>query len=681
MDTTPEPPTKVAADAPPIAAEPVRAAPVAEGVPVEEIATVDEPGPPPAGVGRTGVIWVHGIGSRGPGDTLFPWTQPILEVLAEWRRRHDRDAADDARKQGLPPPEPIGENPVESASVVNPENRWILVDVPASGDRSRDQWLFGEAFWAADVRPPSFGAAASYLLHNLSPIIKKIADGYGDRHTYRDLRFEDVTAEAASVPESDFRCAELKMADQGRWKFANWLDRFWQYRIVRAVLAVVANVLATTALVIYTALHAIPIPALQKRIDIAAADTFIVDWFADLAVVLDDQAQGAAVRTRVLERARWLRNHGCNDVVLLAHSGGTIVSYGSLLQYGNDKLDVAKLITFGEAIKLGWKLEEDGGDWLPGNSVRGNLQDRHPELRWVDLWASYDPAPGGPMEPVPGCELETVRQFSENANPHRPKVEVESRPLVNFMFLTLDHGGYWANDEGFLIPVIRHIDDPRGTGSASRFYRSRLDRLLRTERRRRRVALLLLWRWAALAAALASIAGLLWGVPDATATGNAVAAVWSLVPGGDIVSGVVDGIGNLVAVFLTSVGLGAVADWLGSIGPALLGTLVPILAVVAVFMLGNGSWYAHDALERRQVRGERLRPSGLASARAEATIVAGGLVAIVLASAFAAWEPVAVCLLIAVVVSGVRWLIAPKWDKADGDPASIIRVASMTRQL
>src|SRR5205085_9890464 len=122
---------------------------------------------------------------------------------------------------------------------------------------------------------------------------------------------------------------------------------------------------------------------------------------------------------------------------------------------------------FGEAIKLGWRLEQEVGDWRTGNSVRGDLAATHPDLRWVDIWATYDPAPSGPMAPTEGCPLLAVDKLSPEPRPGI--VEVESRPVTNFMHLADDHGGYWSNDEGVLIPVIPHINAPRGTGPGTRF--------------------------------------------------------------------------------------------------------------------------------------------------------------------------------------------------------------------
>ncbi len=104
----------------------------------------------------------------------------------------------------------------------------------------------------------------------------------------------------------------------------------------------------------------------------------------------------------------------------------------------------------------------------------------------------------------------------------------------------LDHDGYWRNDEGFLVPLIRHIDDPIGDGSGSRFYTSRLARAVRIERRRRRVGLLLGWRWASFAAGVVALVaallpGITPGVSLATA-GNGVATAWSNIPGHELVT-------------------------------------------------------------------------------------------------------------------------------------------------
>ena len=95
--------------------------------PREEARKTAIPGGAPGGVRRTGVVFVHGIGTQVARETLFDWARPVIDVLGEWRREYDR----------AHPEAPIGENPVGSASVSDPSNPWIEVDVPKFGGRER----------------------------------------------------------------------------------------------------------------------------------------------------------------------------------------------------------------------------------------------------------------------------------------------------------------------------------------------------------------------------------------------------------------------------------------------------------------------------------------------------------------------------------------------------------------
>jgi hypothetical protein len=613
--------------------------------------TVAAPGDPPAGQTRTGVVFVHGIGTQVARETLFDWARPIIDVLGEWRREYDETNSAAT----------IGENPVGSASVSDASNPWIEVDVPAFAGRDRAQWLFTEAYWAGDVRPPSFTDSARYLLRRIPGIAFGIAEGYGPREDRRNERLAGLLAENrdSTDPVVQSRISELELSMSRRWRITDALDHVWQFRIVRVLLGGVGTVVALTALAIYSTLHAIPIDAVRRKVDIALADTFIVEWFGDLPVILDDQAQSAAIRTRLVERVRWLRANQCTDVVLVAHSGGTLVSFATLLRYDRSAFDVAKLVTLGEAIKLGWHLEEEAHDWVPGNSVRGDVTINHPDLRWVDVWASYDPAPSGELAEVDGCPMIAVEKFTDR--PDYKGIHIESRPVTNFMHLGLDHGGYWANDEGFLIPLIRHLDDPTGDGSASRFYRNQLDRTIRTERRRRRVAILLAWRWTAFAAAVGAVLAAVVRSNLADA-GHAVGGVWALIPAHELLSGPIDGIGGALAVILRAVGWAAVDDWLRAAGPVVLGALIPLLAVFVIYRRGVGSWMAHDALERIAIRRERFKAAGRRTARSEAVLLVGGLVAIVIAGLVLPIGILVVWLVVVAILAAVARRVGPDAD-------------------
>ena len=47
----------------------------------------------PAGIARrTGVVFVHGIGTQAPSETFLDWSGPIVELLTEWRAAEEAAA-------------------------------------------------------------------------------------------------------------------------------------------------------------------------------------------------------------------------------------------------------------------------------------------------------------------------------------------------------------------------------------------------------------------------------------------------------------------------------------------------------------------------------------------------------------------------------------------------------------
>ncbi|MEX1168555.1 MAG: hypothetical protein WEE50_00290 [Chloroflexota bacterium] len=601
-----------------------------------------------------GVVFVHGIGTQSPRETLLNWANPIVEMLAEWRRERDETSSRQV---------PIGEDPVESAGVEQlgglEERAWVRLAIPATDEtHPATTWLLTEAHWAGRIRAPAFGQAMRYLQSHVAAIVKGITAGYGLREERRERRLEMIIREEpAPWDERTTReIADLRRSASRSWRWIDWLDRIWQYQVVRSILSVTATVLSVLALAVYAPLRAVPIKAIRERAEVASLDAQLVSAFGDLPVLLDDPVQAAIVRERLADTIRWVRDRGCEEIVLIAHSGGAIVSFSTLLDDAYRDLPVSKLITLGQGLALGWRLEQTTGPFVAGNPIRGDLGAARPGLRWVDFWASYDPAPAGPLTAVDDCPLVAVESVDDAAPPS--PIQVESRPVTNLMHMGADHDGYWRNDEGFLVPLIRHIDDPRGDGRRSRFYGSRLDRAVRIERRRRRVGLLLGWRWLSFAAGVAAVVLAL--IPALTPrvsladTGNGIAAVWSRVPGHELVSGTIDGFGAVVAIGLGAVGLQPVADGFGWLGPQILGALVPVLAAFAIYSRGVGSWKTADASERQQIRREQFGPSGRAWARSEATLLVGGLLAIVLA---ALGPPVEVMLAWLVAVAAAALLV------------------------
>jgi hypothetical protein len=380
---------------------------------------------------------------------------------------------------------------------------------------------------------------------------------------------------------------ELDQADR-RWTWIDWLDRGQRWLTILAYIP--ALLLGTLLLLLYVPFRLIPIKAVQNAAILRSADSFLTTWFGDLPDVLDDPTQAANVRARVAESIARLERDGCGSMVLVAHSGGAIVSFTTLLDEVYLQHRVQRLVTIGEALALAWRLHETG---KPGVSARpdrltGDLVKARSDLRWTDVWASYDPAPAGPLR-----------------SPADVTIEVDDRPVTNRMSILEDHGSYWENDEGFLVPLLRYFDEARGDTKDSRFFQDELARLVRIERRRQRVGVLALWRWVAvLGAAIPIIASTIaWGVsggavPGPAGLGAHLAAKFADAPFHQVVTVPLD----LVASLATF------PAWFVPVGEWLLGASIVAVVFLVIAVIGLRIWSAWDAREREIARRERLEP-------------------------------------------------------------------------
>ena len=215
-------------------------------------------------------------------------------------------------------------------------------------------------------------------------------------------------------------------------------------------------------LVLYGALRSIekilPIGPLKNGALTRPIDRFVLEWFGDVYVLLRDPAQAASVRGRLIEALRDLEANHCSPVIVVAHSGGAIVSYMTLADPAQKELKVDRLITLGEGLNLAWRLtagddgKADDDTKLRYDRLYSDVFKVRPELRWDDFWASQDPAPGR----RPPAREPTSSTTSRSARSRATRSGTASR-------FREDHGTYWDNDEEFLIPIARLMDrNPSG---------------------------------------------------------------------------------------------------------------------------------------------------------------------------------------------------------------------------
>jgi hypothetical protein len=458
---------------------------------------------------RVGIVVVHGIGPQLAGQTLLDWTRPIIELLSDWREVHKADLVDQPKGRFLA-------DPVFKASIDFSGETFPTVQIVVPGIRSDDpddprskqrRWVFTETWWAQEVRPPTLATMIGWLGEQGG--VGRIVSG---------------------IVENTF----------GGGKVAQLAEVS-----LRAFMSVIVSFVLLVFLVLLGLSKLIPFGPLRDAVVLGLASSFITDWFGGARTLLRDPAQSANVRGRLVTTIKAVRAYGCREVIVIAHSGGTMVSWMTLTDPAWPDLRIQKLITHGEALNLAWRLQAVNPDdpkhpELPdGDRMTGNLAERQPDLLWRDFWATNDPAPSG--RPIlPKDVADGGGRFTEEK-------------VWNRMSLGEDHGTYWDDDEHFLLPLVRELDVPSGDRGGSRFYDDHVEATLRN-RRKQRVSLLALWRrvafalpvMAVLTAATMTFPG---AVPEA---GDTVMGAVRSVPGHEIfdtAGQALSGLGNGQIVF------------------------------------------------------------------------------------------------------------------------------------
>jgi hypothetical protein len=525
----------------------------------------------PVDLERVGVVFVHGIGTQPACETFLDWSGSIVDVLADWRIDHG-----------------FGEDPVRRCDYDLSGARLPILEleVPEYDGHPAQTWVLTEAWWAATTRSPGLGSMTGYVRHALPGIIAGIKASYRARADAWAKRRGESRAFAKG--SNDYQHSPLVL-DAVPGRRTDWVDVLDRVQKELTILAFVpALILGRIVLLAYAPLRAIPIAPIQNMAALKTADNFLTRWFGELPDIISDPVQSANVRARLVSAIQGLQAEGCGRFVIVAHSGGAIVSFTTLCDPAFIDIRVDKLITLGEGLALAWRIENASAGLAPGSRLLGDLTNLRPDLHWADFWSTYDPAPAGRMNPPAGVHLAD-----------------RSQSTINRMSILEDHGSYWDNDEEFLIPLLQHLDTPSGGPEESRFFRDTNLGTVRLAWRRRRVAVLALWRWiatlgalvpvaATTAVALAGAAGVGGAVGRAgpERLGSDFAGRWATLPGHELIAGPLDG-------------LSKVAGWPGAlplIGEWAIGVAIVAAAFLVLSRIGVGQWEAWDKRERSAAR-------------------------------------------------------------------------------
>lgn len=413
-----------------------------------------EAGPPE----RIGVVFVHGVGSQAQSSTVREFGEPLLDRLREWHRARDL------------PFRMIWSRLSYGAKTEEPARFSLLIPEcvdDAGHARRRQIWILQEAWWAARLEAPPLPVIALWTLRIFGRTVWRLWLGFLGR----------IEAPPGGV-----------LAVRPWW--AQLFERTGAVLLLMGT--VVGGIVGIVILLAVLLVAQLPLlGAVERFILFRALRSLLVDNIGDFYVFLHDEIQALHVRRGVAEAISWLlRRGGCERVLVMGHSQGTVVALDALASEDVDPADRARvttLVTVGSALNNAWAEEDTEVDGVAARPIpRALPQDpgRTAPLGWLNVWSEYDPVSGGPfdLDPDPAEELRVTNELS----------------------VLTDHGGYVRNPEAFLARLAQEIESP-GMPAASRFYPGAAQEMARLERREVRVGALVGLRLAAAIAAAAAV--------------------------------------------------------------------------------------------------------------------------------------------------------------------------------
>ena len=383
-----------------------------------------------------GVVFVHGIGQQVRAEIVLDWSAPIVAAVAQWAAARPDTGGPDAGHTWNADRVVRSEIDFEGSDLP-----LVTIRVPGTTEDGHtfppQTWVMTEARWAEHVRPPSLETMIDWCGPRgvVATVVARII-----AHTMKDS--SDALKALATMGLSTFVSVAVSIVLLG-------------YAVLRTVAGIV------------------PYKPLQDAIARVQLDTFLTAWWGDVYLLLDDPVQAANIRGQVNKTIRALRKYGCQRIVVVAHSGCTIVSYMALSDPAATE-EADTFITHGEAIEMGRYIHRTegrsstspGAQIEPGKTLRGIT-------RWHDFYGTHDPAPAG--------------RLTEAASPGAIFRDTE---VWNRMSIAQDHGEYFSNDEEFVNGVLCDIETAGQPAAPSRFAAGN-DAWV--HRRHQRVYILALW--------------------------------------------------------------------------------------------------------------------------------------------------------------------------------------------
>lgn len=231
---------------------------------------------------RLGVLFVHGIGTQPPRDTLVRWGDVLLKVI-------DR-AAGEGPGRTIPM---IGRADAGDRSGDKPAE--VAVEFRCDDRDQREKWLLAEGRWADSFPAPSYAELVSW--------------------SFRAVPWAIALHVAQSYWQTD------PATSKGAWLWAG-TKAIGKLLGAMALTPVFMILLASTLV-----LGLLPIPQLRSLI--LSTQTVLIGSIGDSLAFVESPIRAALIRGRILEGLERLKNR-CERTVIVAHSQGAAATLDAL---------------------------------------------------------------------------------------------------------------------------------------------------------------------------------------------------------------------------------------------------------------------------------------------------------------------------------------------------------------
>jgi hypothetical protein len=329
------------------------------GAAVENGAAVEKPF-------NLGVLFVHGIGTQTPGQTLTAFGGPFCQWLKDRceaikQSRVQSGVAEQRKLQtfdwtgAFAPSTPPGNVSAEAIShrVVLSETKFhdptdftapahtkvAVLSLHCDNQVSEENWLLAESCWADTFSPPSF----AHLAHWSFAVLPWIVGSHFAAQIRRRVR-ERPTSHSPSDPQATRAPVHHRI-----WAMTGWIWRL-AAAIGGYVFGLLLSAIMLPILAILLVVGLIPISRLRSallNLQLRMAATL-----GDCYVLLARPIEAASIVSEVRRDLLWLSSR-CSEVVIVAHSQGGAVAHLALR--GQIPEEFRLLFTFGSGRR---KLEE-----------------------------------------------------------------------------------------------------------------------------------------------------------------------------------------------------------------------------------------------------------------------------------------------------------------------------------